>query len=94
MKIDLEQEIQTFEGEAITLRNKALTVRRAFGEACLSQEQGDRAEDKERGYKLAKRLLVEEVDSFDVDDLAFIKKRCGSLYTPYVYGWLCERIFS
>lgn len=97
MKINLTQPILDYENKEIKENDKIVDLRQIFIGALNNSVVGDDgraevilAEDKAKIYQLSVKLYEANEVDLTIDDRSFIKERVGKLYTPIVYGRVCE----
>lgn len=97
MRIKLTESIKDYEGKEILQDDRPLDIRTVFVTALNSTSIDDHgrqevvtAEQKSKIYRLSTALYKDKEMDISLDDRAFIKERVGKIYTPMVYGRVCE----
>jgi hypothetical protein len=96
MKINVIAFISNYDGKPVLGENKKpVDLRTIFSFALNNQVQGETpqtAEQKNKIFQLSLKLYKDKEVDFTVDDLAFIKERVGKVWSPLIYGRVCEII--
>ena len=99
MKIDVTQVLKDYENKPIfrsetnergriVQSKEKLTLRWVISTAVNTSTQGKpmTAEQKNKAYQISLKVWKDKEVNLTVDDLAFIKKQVGEIYTPLVFG--------
>lgn len=99
MLIETTQRILGYENEEIPNGTKngepnPLTFRDAVNVALNNFVSGEQptGEEKASAFRLSSALFAGPTMDLTVEDAAFVKRRCGIVSTPIVYGRVCEII--
>ena len=93
MRIKLNQTIKGYDNkELLDQDNKPSVLRDVFAIAINSQTRDEilTAEQKAKIYQLSVKLYSDNEVELTLDDRAFIKERAGKIWTPLIYGRICE----
>lgn len=105
MKIDGTQVLKDYEGKPILVdrerdkdgkrgKRKKLTLRDVISTAINANPAPPAkpmaAETKNKAYQLSVKIWSKKEVDLTVDQLAFVKERVGDVYTPLVYGRVCD----
>lgn len=93
MKIDMTQQLITYDGKPVKDDEGAVTLRRVCGMALTGQAPQDNklsGDDKMKRFLLAKRAYEHDYVSLSAEELVTIKKAIADSFTPAVMGpaWL------
>ena len=94
VKVDVTQVLTRFDGEAIQVEGKPMTVRLVLTNAMLNtdrKEQLSGTEQWER-YAMAKRINERDVIEFTAQEAADLQERVAKFYAPLVTGQVWEII--
>lgn len=93
MKIDVTQTLKDYRGKPIKERKIAIQLRNVISLAVNFSDQKHilTAEQKNKAFQISVKVWGKNKrPNLTVDDLAFIKERVGLVYSPLIYGRVCE----
>lgn len=92
MKVNVTETLKNFKNEDIRDGNETLTYRNVFYVA-LNQflpEEKPSGELKAKCFGIMQKFFLEDDVNLTSDEAALIKERVGKIYSPLVYGRVCE----
>lgn len=96
MRINTELNVLDYEGNPVLEKNsqEPITIKDVFLtslNATLGNEMIP-AETKNRIYQISIKIYDKKEADFTPEQLTLIKERVGLIYSPMIYGYICEII--
>jgi hypothetical protein len=87
MKLDVRQHLLDYEGKPGTQ-----SLRETLSICLNNVAEGEQftPEDKNKIFQLTTKIFSNNNPDLTVDDRSFIKVRAGKIFTPLMYGRVCE----
>lgn len=93
MKITVTEKLKDYENKPLIEDENSVVLRDIFAIALnnnSSVEDQLTPELKLKVYKLTQKIFATDKVELTVDEAALIKERVGLVYTPLIYGRVCE----
>lgn len=92
MKVTLTETIKDYENNPVVERDVELTYRDVFATALNNSPANEpmMPGDKAKAFRLTQKVFAKKELDISLSDATFIKERVGKLYSPLVYGRVCN----
>jgi hypothetical protein len=89
MTIDVTQQLKDLEGKPLKEAGKDVILRDIVNTALLASFPDERnlpGKEKQRRYKLACRIMVQDKPDLELEDVTLVKRLVGEAYSPLIVG--------
>lgn len=96
MVIDVTKVIKDFEDNAIIDSGKELTLRTVFYMALNSfrSDENPSADTKAKCFGIMTKIFAGDEANITNEEAVLLKERVGVIFTPLIYGMVCEVLDS